>query len=1213
MMRALLVLLYSLAFATPVFATSSTGGGSFKGIGFDTLDPIEIVQQLSGGLFNPGIRDTTPPTNPPNPRYVCDCDTGNDAANNPAAGCTAGNNANAGTSPSAPWETYEHARSQFGSLTPPASVLFCNGGTFTSTSSTARWVNDSADANNRMLVSNYQPSWGSGSERVPLFQPSATSSRIFEPSDGGLSNHDGFITFENFKISGRGMNTSKANSSIAIQIRNDADGIIIQNGEIEYMSIGVHNANSDPCSAGDPLCDAENEDTLVQYMHIHHNFQHGILGAGLNSIYQDNTLEWNGRANILDHNAYLAGDSSGTIFRRNYLYKAATGNIEAGGTFGDEICNGASFTAHGEILDMTIEYNVVEEDAGEVIGTCFGYGMNPGYFRGETFTNVIIRGNVVKNVGSSGISLGSCQDCFVDSNVVINDAARSMTAIDGMSGTNVDANNVNCTGPGTCTGCGPGDSCCVGAHPNAGNTCDDFEGDDVAVRNNTILFTAITTGGTGIANGRFGDENNVHSNLVINLSTVGSFDCFDYTNTSNIESADHNWCYTPNSSADFESGNTLAAHQAATTFDDNSTEDVDPEVADTATLDVGIGANDSPLIDGGHATLSSTVDRWGFSRTGTPDIGAYETGLAEPSTTVDNADSWVGMNLQRNYSHTPGIPFANALKTAERWFKADSGSGVGADDGDYTGSIDANGYPTGLGSLDSISTRIGAPSATTGGCPEGEWVLRWAGTATFTVGERASNYSASGNRATFDVGGGDGATACVQINITSGTPTDIRVYPPMGVIADNASAPYVPTPTKPCSVTRCSGGVCPNAVAPGAGETCEDIEDVAENDELTFYPLWVSRLTEYRALRFMDWLHTNGSFYDEISDLLTESHFSWEYNVRNDAVSTNHGNVPLTVIAELCNILDAECWVNVPHQFSDAAMTSMAQTMRDEVTTQTVIVEYGNETWNGLFPHWDDLVDQAIALPEATFTGDDCVSTVDNFTNRLSCNRSYHGMRTYQMADLFETAFDATSEDARLIVIHAAQAGSTSKTQQALDCTRWNTAPSGDCYTGSNVDGFAITHYFGGESACDDETTLDGLFGDQRSDLETFGCASTGASCQVPNQEAVLSARSLTWPIYAYEGGSSSAKNGSQLCADYAFRADSLIRHAYTEALDAWKALDTAGYDVRNVMLFNSGSEYTSGRSAFGTRGSMEGAWPKESGILNWVRQSANDCPWTGC
>jgi hypothetical protein len=107
--------------------------------------------------------DTTPPRSTGTIYYYCDCGAG------AAPGCVAGNNANAGTSPSAPRQTLDDATTRFGSMVSGSTIALCRGGIWTSSNFGYLPNKTCGTADSTWCdIRDYIPSWGSQSTAKPL-------------------------------------------------------------------------------------------------------------------------------------------------------------------------------------------------------------------------------------------------------------------------------------------------------------------------------------------------------------------------------------------------------------------------------------------------------------------------------------------------------------------------------------------------------------------------------------------------------------------------------------------------------------------------------------------------------------------------------------------------------------------------------------------------------------------------------------------------------------------------------------------------------------------------------------------------------------------------------------------------------------------------------------------------------------------------------------
>ncbi|MGI6271153.1 MAG: hypothetical protein ACOYLD_02255 [Anaerohalosphaeraceae bacterium] len=104
-------------------------------------------------------------------------------------------------------------------------------------------------------------------------------------------------------------------------------------------------------------------------------------------------------------------------------------------------------------------------------------------------------------------------------------------------------------------------------------------------------------------------------------------------------------------------------------------------------------------------------------------------------------------------------------------------------------------------------------------------------------------------------------------------------------------------------------------------------------------PGFLKRWQGMACLRFMDFMHTNGS---KIS--------TWdERPTLADATFSRHG-VALEWMIDLCNRLDADPWFCMPHMADDNFVQDFAAMVkRDLEPDRKIYIEYSNELWNGMF------------------------------------------------------------------------------------------------------------------------------------------------------------------------------------------------------------------------------------------------------------------------
>lgn len=106
-----------------------------------------------------------------------------------------------------------------------------------------------------------------------------------------------------------------------------------------------------------------------------------------------------------------------------------------------------------------------------------------------------------------------------------------------------------------------------------------------------------------------------------------------------------------------------------------------------------------------------------------------------------------------------------------------------------------------------------------------------------------------------------------------------------------------------------------------------------------FHPTFLRRWRGVASLRFMDWMQTNGS-----------SISRWEERPQpGDATFTVQG-VPLELMLDLANRLQADPWFCMPHRADDEYIRQFARVVKQRLDPRLkVYVEYSNEVWNGQF------------------------------------------------------------------------------------------------------------------------------------------------------------------------------------------------------------------------------------------------------------------------
>lgn len=117
-------------------------------------------------------------------------------------------------------------------------------------------------------------------------------------------------------------------------------------------------------------------------------------------------------------------------------------------------------------------------------------------------------------------------------------------------------------------------------------------------------------------------------------------------------------------------------------------------------------------------------------------------------------------------------------------------------------------------------------------------------------------------------------------------------------------------------------------------------DEFADLDNAPFYQGFLDKIAPFKALRFMDWGHTNNNTANDWANRSTTGYFTY---------ATDRG-VPYEVMIQLANQTQKDVWICVPHAATDDYISQMATLFRDNLNPNLrVYLEYSNEVWNWIF------------------------------------------------------------------------------------------------------------------------------------------------------------------------------------------------------------------------------------------------------------------------
>jgi len=378
-----------------------------------------------------------------------------------------------------------------------------------------------------------------------------------------------------------------------------------------------------------------------------------------------------------------------------------------------------------------------------------------------------------------------------------------------------------------------------------------------------------------------------------------------------------------------------------------------------------------------------------------------------------------------------------------------------------------------------------------------------------------------------------------------------------------------------------------------------------------FNPDWLARIDAFRAIRFMDWMNTNGSTQAEWAHRPHPGDRTWRVN----------DGVPLEIMIQLANHTGANPWFNIPHLADENYMQQFAKMVKAQlIPSLEVYIEHSNEVWNWGF-------EQA---QYANVTGRARWGNVGN------AYMQWHGMRTAQVCDAFKLGAFADSTE-RVKCVLGVQTGYHGIAAGAIDCPLWVAEGNDPCYQ-HGIDYIGLTTYFSAglngpttwRPDPDHEPTLRGWlndadggidkayaqlnYGTQLRHLKAFENYA-GIANELREEMAYWStyASSYSLGLVAYEGGQHITANGLTLfnqpdivAFHTAINRDLRMEQVYLDMMNVWKE----GGGELHMHFVELGTP-----GIYGSWGNLENLsqltsprWDAISTFNNTV-----DCWWQGC
>ncbi|WP_137940301.1 hypothetical protein [Chitinivorax sp. B] len=426
--------------------------------------------------------------------------------------------------------------------------------------------------------------------------------------------------------------------------------------------------------------------------------------------------------------------------------------------------------------------------------------------------------------------------------------------------------------------------------------------------------------------------------------------------------------------------------------------------------------------------------------------------LLGTAATEAQARSGVGLNLTGLAYYSPAIPTIDQFKMTDKWLTQCGDKNYPAElqcaDKTYRWDtieqsklvLDENGWVKSLPASNApetyrfVSALLFKDNKRAN--PSGDYTILYEGNGTLTYGLSASNVRQAPGRDVITVD--NTKSAGLLISITKTDPNNyirnIRVIPPGGVCAN-----------KP-DVYAASAAKCTDTT----GRFVPFTENVGQQ---IWHPAFLADLRSFRSLRFMDWGATNG-YQDPVTwQFKPQPLVKWaERPLESNAFWGTNKGAPYTAMLNLANSVGADPWINLPPQIDDDFAIQFGRLAKSMMAPgRTLILEYGNEPWNGKFPATSWYVTQGKAKVASR--------AWDEGHPDWELGMNWHALRAAQVCQLVKAQFGTNTDKVKCVM--NGQAAWTDLAKQYLDCSIAAKYDLNGQTCGKFMDALAIAPYFG--------------------------------------------------------------------------------------------------------------------------------------------------------
>ncbi len=350
------------------------------------------------------------------------------------------------------------------------------------------------------------------------------------------------------------------------------------------------------------------------------------------------------------------------------------------------------------------------------------------------------------------------------------------------------------------------------------------------------------------------------------------------------------------------------------------------------------------------------------------------------------------------------------------------------------------------------------------------------------------------------------------------------------------------------------------------------------HQSIIFNPDYLTFMRDFRVIRFMNMagITRNNLTRWENQPKINQATWGGKEGVRG---------VPLEIMLELANKMNADPWLNFPHNADDNFIQQYAAYTKAHLKPGLkAYIEYSNETWNGVFTQKHAIKRKGKALK------------LD--ANADIAGYKYYSQRSVEIFKIWESVFGNPN---RLVRVMGGMATNVALTHMILGYQ--------DAY--QHTDALAIAPYFHATQAAQKElTSVDDVFELLKSPNNRYSIPNT---LKIVKHQSTIAAQ-YGVHLIAYEGGqhlvayqTHDSKTGSN---PYLIQAnkDKRMARLYYDFLKGWKA---AGGKL--FVAFSAPRSYnwigSWGIKEFITQASE--AAPKYQGLMYF--KNSNNCWWHGC